>query len=92
MRPTERLYRDFSSKTEFRMYRDNETHNEILISDQTGEIVKSYCANASFSPIAYRLRDKTQIVLHTDQFFKIDPENPPTHRQMIDHDKRFKKI
>jgi len=76
MEPTQRIYREFYSKSEFRMYQDSINHECKLINEQTGEEVKSFLANASFTEIEYRFWDKSQITLKTDQFYKIDRLKP----------------
>ncbi len=90
MRPTERVYKDLYTNESFRMYKDDITDNLMLINEKTGERVKSFYL-AAFTPMAYRLRDKTEVYLCTGQFVKADKNNMATHQRFF-MKKRFKKI
>lgn len=90
MRPTNRVYKNIDSEELFRLYKDDNTHELCLINERTGNCVKNFVLSA-FTPVKYKLQDKSVVSINPGEFMIVDLKNKPTHRKFI-VEKRFVKI
>lgn len=83
MQPTQRTYTNKANGEVFRFYvnPDNSNHM-ILFSEKTGEKMPNYLI-AAFTPIDFKLRDKTIVKLLSGEIFPIDPANPPIQKKFF---------
>jgi len=87
---TQRSYNEFWTNEKFNMYQNSDSHELILINENTGEKVKMFIC-AAFTGITYKFWDKSEVSLSHGQFLKIDKLNPPIAKKFTGIQKRFVK-
>ncbi len=83
MTPTQRVYSHKLTGEQFRFYvNPANTSHCILISETTGERCEHYLI-AAFTPIDFKLQDKTIVRLNTGEILPMDMKNVPTHKKFF---------